>query len=141
MEDTLSATNEKSCEQVGVALRSVSMSKQACTISRMAPVNRLNLDPMLMSWRRCPVGCPAPETALFGGPSFPNALELARLSSAWCGVIESGSWRKEPRKPRGESKQGKEGGVWCAGCGGAIGLLCHVDSRCCLVCACVGVVG
>merc|ERR1711995_241363 len=90
-----------------------------------------------MSRRRCPVGCPAPGTALFGGPSFPNALELARLSSAWCGVTESGSWRKEPRKPRGESKQGKEGGVWCAGCGGAIGLLCYVDSRRCLVCACV----
>ena len=31
--------------------------------------------------------------------------------------------------------------MWCAGCGGAIGLLCHVDSRRCLVRACVGVVG
>ena len=112
------------------------MNRQACTISRMAPVNRLKLDPMLMSRRRCPVDCPAPGTAQFGGPSFPNALELARPSSAWCGVIESGSWRKEPREPRGESKQGKEGGVWCAGCGGAIGLLCYVDSRRCLVCAC-----
>jgi hypothetical protein len=48
------------------------MGKQACTISRMAPVNRLKLDPMLMSRRRCPVDCPAPGTAQFGGPSFPE---------------------------------------------------------------------
>ena len=42
--DALSATNEKSCEQVGVALRSVSMSKQACTISRMVPALDLSSD-------------------------------------------------------------------------------------------------
>ena len=40
-----------------------------------------------------------------------------------------------------KANKGKEGGSGVgAWCGGAIGLLCHVDSSFCLVCVCMGVV-
>ena len=51
----------------------------------------LRMDPVRMSWRRCPVGCSTPEKTLLGGPSW---SECSRAGEALLRMVRR-DWRWE----------------------------------------------